>query len=133
MISPILLKDAPTVQSCWNKFAGEHNHCISTLESIEYLIQKSLTSCVYDSDGTPASWFLLHLSGVGIAVYTQPEYRRMGLLSHVGIYLHEKARECGLPHLHGLVAVGNTRMQAFMEADFKTIPGHVTFYHYIPK
>ena len=130
--SPILLKDAPTVQICWNTFAAEHRHCISTLESIECLIQNSLTSCVYTSDGIPASWILLHLSGAEMAGCTQPKYRGMGLLPHVGIYLHEKSREIGLPHVHAIVAVGNTSMQTFMEVSFKTIPGHVTFYHYIP-
>ena len=131
--SSIFLKDASIVQNCWNKFAAEHNHCISTLESIEYLIENSVSSCVYNSDGMPASWSLLHLSGAAIAGYTQPEYRGMGLLAHVNIYMDDKCREVGFPYVHGIVDVGNTSMKAFMGASFNTIPGHVTFYHYIPK
>ena len=75
MVKQISDEDAQVVQQYWNRFAAEENHCISSLETIQHLIQKSVTSCMYSPDGKPVSWIILHHSGAGICAYTIPEYR----------------------------------------------------------
>ena len=75
MVREISEKDAPIIQRYLNQSALEDYQCTESVETIEHLIQKSVTSCMYSPDGKPISWMVLHHSGAGICAYTIPEYR----------------------------------------------------------
>ena len=67
------VKDALVVQQHWDP--SEDRQQTDSLETIQHLIQKSVTTCMYNPDGKPISWILLHHSGAGQCAYTIPEYR----------------------------------------------------------
>ena len=82
----------------------------SWLNELRHSIKHCNTSAVYNAAGSIVSWGLIRLNGAGDFAHTLPDYRNLGLFSHVDVDLMQQALQ-GASDIYGFVLATNAIRQ----------------------